>query len=83
MVGRHSVIQLSRTRKAAFLAVNGDKNLARSSLGARLGVAALVKEQFIIPSFEAYSRKWKRTSDSVLKGLDTLNFSKWLFRQGN
>jgi hypothetical protein len=32
-------------------------------------------------SFEAHSRKWQTTSDSVPKGLDTVQFNNWLFRQ--
>jgi hypothetical protein len=33
-------------------------------------------------SFEAYSRKWRTKRNSVPKGLDTMEFTKWLFRQG-
>ncbi|KAF2415441.1 SET domain-containing protein [Tothia fuscella] len=32
-------------------------------------------------SFEAYSRKWRTTRDSVPEGLDTVQFNSWLFRQ--
>lgn len=33
-------------------------------------------------SFEAYSRKWRTTRDSVPEGLDTVQFNSWLFRYG-
>lgn len=31
-------------------------------------------------SFGVYSRKWQTTRESVPKGLDTVQFNKWLFR---
>ncbi|KAF7933477.1 hypothetical protein EAE99_003362 [Botrytis elliptica] len=34
-------------------------------------------------SFGVYSRKWKSARDSVPKGLDTIQFDRWLFRQKN
>ncbi|KAF7880667.1 uncharacterized protein EAF02_007513 [Botrytis sinoallii] len=34
-------------------------------------------------SFGVYSRKWKSARDSVPKGLDTVEFDRWLFRQKN
>lgn len=32
-------------------------------------------------SFRVYSRKWQTTRQSIPKGLDTVQFNKWLFRQ--
>lgn len=48
-----------------------------------LKVKSLALKPAVHSSFEAHSRKWKRTRDSVPKGLDTVEFDKWLFRQEN
>ncbi|KAF4624534.1 hypothetical protein G7Y89_g13638 [Cudoniella acicularis] len=41
-----------------------------------LRVKSLALKPAVHSSFEAYSRKWKRTRDSVPKGLDTVEFNK-------
>ncbi|TGO64697.1 hypothetical protein BCON_0006g01000 [Botryotinia convoluta] len=48
-----------------------------------LRVKSLALKPAVHSSFEVYSRKWKSVRDSVPKGLDTVEFDKWLFRQKN
>ncbi|KAL3426788.1 set domain-containing protein 5 [Phlyctema vagabunda] len=50
---------------------------------ATLRAKALALQPTLYSNFEAYSRKWKSTRASVPKGLDAVNFDKWLFRQQN
>ncbi|KAF5876089.1 putative set domain-containing protein 5 protein [Botrytis fragariae] len=48
-----------------------------------LRAKSLALKPAVHSSFEVYSRKWKSVRDSAPKGLDTVEFDKWLFRQKN
>ncbi|KAL7917056.1 hypothetical protein ACQKWADRAFT_307697 [Trichoderma austrokoningii] len=50
---------------------------------ATLRVKSLAVKPADHSSFKVFSRKWQTTKDSVPKGLNTVQFNKWLFRQEN